>query len=54
MVIVAGLFVISRLAARLSKGAENLGWDDYTIFAALVSIDSPSSSPKDRFELWKA
>ncbi len=35
MVIVAGLFVISRLAARLTKN--KFGYDDYTIVAALVS-----------------
>lgn len=35
MVIVAGLFIIARLAARLTKN--ELGWDDYTIFAALVA-----------------
>ena len=37
MVIVAGLFVIARLAARLTKN--DLGWDDYTIIAALVRIN---------------
>ena len=36
MVIVAGLFVIARLAARMAKS--KFGWDDYTIFVALVSI----------------
>lgn len=35
MVIVAGLFVIARLAARLTKN--KFGYDDYTIVAALVS-----------------
>jgi hypothetical protein len=34
MVIVAGLFVIGRFAVRISKSG--LGWDDYTIGAALV------------------
>ena len=36
MVIVAGLFVIGRLVARLTKN--KLGWDDYTIIAALVRL----------------
>ena len=36
MVIVAGLFVIVRLASRLTKN--KFGYDDYTIVAALVSF----------------
>lgn len=34
MVILAGLFVFSRLAIRYYRG--RLGWDDYTIFASLI------------------
>lgn len=36
MVLVAGLFVIARLAARWTKG--QFGMDDYTIILSLVSL----------------
>ena len=48
MVIVAGLFVIVRLASRLSMN--KFGYDDYTIIAALVSFWPlyDSTRPKTR------
>ena len=44
MVTVAGLFVIARLAARLTKN--KFGYDDYTIVAALVSSGEIYDSKK--------
>lgn len=42
MVIVAGFFVAGRLAARVSRN--KLGWDDYSIIGALVSLTAHSTS----------
>lgn len=39
MVIVAGFFVLARLAARLSK--RQFGWDDYAIVISLVRSLAP-------------